>query len=122
MFFDGLIDPGAILGELEDLFPLRVQIGALASGTSKTGGLIPGAFSAAPGLDSIPAQRSDAKGGQIANNKTVSHEWTLPGVGYSIKAGQVLVEIANGDRYEILLADRHCFGLHTDLKTLKVTQ
>ncbi len=119
----------AVIAAITKTCPLRVQVASQTTAVSPTGGLISGGFSALGGHESIPAQRvmADAAKPEIveAGGKSVlvSHTWTLPGAWPQIPERATLREMVAGSavaEYEILMADVHCFGLHTDLKTRRL--
>ena len=136
-FFDGELDAAEIIEGLEDAFPLRVRVGKMSTMTGRTGGQIAGAFevfSPAEGASyaAIPATkggRNTRRGGieEGGGIEGVAHVWTLLGSWPRIKA-KMLMQIVEsetgevvGTSYEVVSANVHDFGVHTEVLTRAAT-
>lgn len=133
-FFDDEFDADETIEGLLDAFPLRVRIGSMEKQYSRTGSEINGAFKPLSGGEgtgyvSIPATKSGPgmrrQNVQLESGETgtVALIWTLLGSWPLIKQKMLLqvVDSITGDitgqTHEVLLADVHDFGIHTEVRT-----
>lgn len=134
-FFDDELDSAEIIEGLLPAFPLRVRVGAFEKQYGRTGGEVAGGtfvpLSGGPGCAyvSIPATKSGTglrrQEVQLESGQTgvVGLVWTLLGSWPLIKEKMLLqvVDGVTGDvigqTHEVLVADVHDFGIHTEVRT-----
>jgi hypothetical protein len=131
-FFDGELDTDETIEALLPAFPLRVRIGRIAETLSRTGDAVGGAFAvhsegaanyaSIPGTKSGPNTKQQTVTLESGEEGIVGFVWTLLGSWPAIKR-QMLLQVVDingtviGPTFEVLLADVHDFGIHTEVRT-----